>query len=196
MRTADPALHARRRCEIIAAAESCFLKRGFHQSSMQDIATASGLSMGLLYRYFANKEAIIAAVAEQDQVASLLAITLLPDNGNVIAALARMLQDMARSAASPAYTALAMEILAEANRSEKLKSMLQRNDRVLIEAICMKLNAQQRCGAIRALPDTVAAARALLLIFDGLTMRQFMATEKSQDLSLDQITQMVDAALG
>jgi len=33
-----------------------FAKRGFHQTSMHDISAEAGISVGLIYRYFENKE--------------------------------------------------------------------------------------------------------------------------------------------
>lgn len=43
----------------------CFAKRGFHQASMHDISAEAGISVGLIYRYFENKEAVISAMAER-----------------------------------------------------------------------------------------------------------------------------------
>jgi AcrR family transcriptional regulator len=51
-----------RKNEIIDAAEVCFLRKGFHQCTMQDICGESGLSPGAIYRYFKSKSDIIAAV--------------------------------------------------------------------------------------------------------------------------------------
>lgn len=42
----------------------CFAKHGFHQASMHDISAEAGISVGLIYRYFANKEAVIGAMAQ------------------------------------------------------------------------------------------------------------------------------------
>jgi AcrR family transcriptional regulator len=53
-----------RRCQILDAALVCFAKRGFHQTSMHDISAEAGISVGLIYRYFENKEAVISAMAE------------------------------------------------------------------------------------------------------------------------------------
>ena len=44
---------------------ACFAKRGFHQASMHDISAEAGISVGLIYRYFENKEAVISAMADQ-----------------------------------------------------------------------------------------------------------------------------------
>jgi TetR/AcrR family transcriptional regulator, repressor for uid operon len=181
MRKADPALHIRRRAQIIAAAEQCFVKRGFHQSSMQDIAAASGLSMGLLYRYFANKESIIEAVAQQDQQAALAAISVLPEQGNVIDAWVTLIVNMAHEAGNPDYSALANEIIAEASRSPKLLEMLRANDAALANAVQHKLEAQHLAGAVAALEDSRMAAQALLMLFDGLTMRLTLGPQQSKN---------------
>src|SRR5450432_3775109 len=51
--------------QILEAAMVCFAKRGFHQASMHDISTEAGISVGLIYRYFQNKEAVISAMADR-----------------------------------------------------------------------------------------------------------------------------------
>jgi TetR/AcrR family transcriptional regulator, repressor for uid operon len=59
----DPSLD--RPTQILEAAMVCFAKRGFHQASMHDISAEAGISVGLIYRYFENKEAVIAAMADR-----------------------------------------------------------------------------------------------------------------------------------
>src|SRR3981081_3943331 len=59
----DPSLD--RRTQILNAALVCFAKRGFHQASMHDISAEAGISVGLIYRYFENKEAVISAMADR-----------------------------------------------------------------------------------------------------------------------------------
>src|SRR5438270_7449505 len=54
-----------RRSQILDAAVVCFAKRGFHQASMHDISAEAGISVGLIYRYFENKEAVISAMADR-----------------------------------------------------------------------------------------------------------------------------------
>ncbi|MEO8458340.1 MAG: helix-turn-helix domain-containing protein [Chloroflexota bacterium] len=64
-----------RRNQILDAAWSCFAKRGYHQTTMQDIATDAGISAGAIYRYYASKEAVLAAITERntERYAELLA---------------------------------------------------------------------------------------------------------------------------
>lgn len=56
---------AARREQIIEAATRCFLRNGFHQTSMQDVIKEAGLSVGAFYRYFDSKAALITAIASE-----------------------------------------------------------------------------------------------------------------------------------
>ena len=56
---------AARRQQILDAARTCFLRSGFHQTSMQDVKDEAGLSIGAVYRYFPSKTELITALAEQ-----------------------------------------------------------------------------------------------------------------------------------
>lgn len=53
----------RRRQQIIDAAQRCFARKGFHQSSMQDVFAEAGLSAGAVYRYFKSKDELVAELA-------------------------------------------------------------------------------------------------------------------------------------
>ncbi len=70
VRLMPPLLEAsiERRTQILRAAMICFAKNGFHQTSMHDISEEAGISVGLIYRYFVSKEAVISALAEQHKM--------------------------------------------------------------------------------------------------------------------------------
>lgn len=53
------ATKAARRAQIIEAAVSCFLEKGYTNTSMSDIIKASGLSSGSIYSHFSGKEDIL-----------------------------------------------------------------------------------------------------------------------------------------
>ncbi|WP_446225174.1 TetR/AcrR family transcriptional regulator [Nocardia sp. IBHARD005] len=55
----------RRRQQILDAAQLCFARRGFHETSMQDVFTESQMSAGAVYRYFASKNEIIGALVNR-----------------------------------------------------------------------------------------------------------------------------------
>ncbi|GAA1296969.1 TetR/AcrR family transcriptional regulator [Streptomyces javensis] len=55
-----------RRAEILTAARRCFVRDGFHETSMQDLLAEAGVSSGSLYRYFSSKQDMIIAIAEEN----------------------------------------------------------------------------------------------------------------------------------
>ena len=54
-----------RRQQILQAAMTCFGRRGFHPTTMQDVADEATVSVGLIYRYFPGKDAVIAEIARE-----------------------------------------------------------------------------------------------------------------------------------
>jgi AcrR family transcriptional regulator len=56
---------AARRQQIVDAAVVCFVRDGFHRTSMQDVIREADLSVGAFYRYFRSKTELIRAIAEQ-----------------------------------------------------------------------------------------------------------------------------------
>ncbi|WP_046732465.1 TetR/AcrR family transcriptional regulator [Streptomyces humi] len=55
-----------RRKQILDAARRCFLRDGFHSTSMQDLFAEAQLSAGAVYRYFTSKDEMILAIAEEN----------------------------------------------------------------------------------------------------------------------------------
>ncbi len=51
-----------RRAEILEHAEKIFAAKGFHETTMAEIADTSGFSIGSLYRFFSGKEALYSAL--------------------------------------------------------------------------------------------------------------------------------------
>jgi len=64
----DAYLEARRE-EILDAATACFTRKGFHQTTMDDICRQAGLSPGTVYRYFKSKNEIIDAAVRENPAA-------------------------------------------------------------------------------------------------------------------------------
>ncbi len=48
-----------KRSAILAAALELFVERGFHGTSVPDVAKAAGVGAGTIYRYFESKEALV-----------------------------------------------------------------------------------------------------------------------------------------
>lgn len=54
----------RRRHQVFAASMHLFLEKGFQETSMQEIAAASGMGKSTLYDYFKTKDEILLSVVE------------------------------------------------------------------------------------------------------------------------------------
>jgi AcrR family transcriptional regulator len=61
-RVSDEYLEQRRQ-QILDAARLCFARKGFYETSMQDVFHESGLSAGAVYRYFKSKDELVRAIA-------------------------------------------------------------------------------------------------------------------------------------
>ena len=56
----------RRHGECMDAAVRCFARKGFHETTLQDVFRESGLSAGAVYRYFKSKNDLIQAIAAEE----------------------------------------------------------------------------------------------------------------------------------
>lgn len=63
--TANEQIRAQRREDILHAATPVFARKGFAGTRIADLAEASGMSQGLLYRYFASKDEVFAAIVAE-----------------------------------------------------------------------------------------------------------------------------------
>lgn len=57
-----PASHPDRRESILEAALECFVERGFHATSVPEIAARAKIASGTIYHYFDSKEALVNAL--------------------------------------------------------------------------------------------------------------------------------------
>jgi TetR/AcrR family transcriptional regulator, fatty acid metabolism regulator protein len=63
-----------RRRQILQAAVHTFAGKGYHACRVSDIATEAGVAYGLVYHYFASKEALLEAIFEETWGAMLSTI--------------------------------------------------------------------------------------------------------------------------
>ena len=74
-----PSTKRDRRDDIVQASLKLFAEKGFHGTSMRDIARAADITEGLIYHYFANKRDLFTAIIEEHSFLPLL--RSLPDLG-------------------------------------------------------------------------------------------------------------------
>jgi AcrR family transcriptional regulator len=66
-RTVKAAEYAKKRAEILATAQRLVFDKGYERMTIQDLVAALGISSGAFYHYFASKQAVLEALAEQMQ---------------------------------------------------------------------------------------------------------------------------------
>jgi TetR/AcrR family transcriptional repressor of uid operon len=160
-----------RRAEILEAAQRCFVRSGFHQTSMQEICAEAGMSAGNLYRYFPSKEAIIAGIAERDraEVAQDFARADLSQGLFVV------LEGMAHyyfSVRSIEQVKLCTEVMSEARRSPEIARISASFDADVRKwLVDMFRNAAKR-GDISNDADIDGAVDMLMIIADGVWWRR------------------------
>src|SRR5215210_8917286 len=56
---------ALRRTQILAAAAQVLAARGFHRTTVRDVAKAAGVADGTIYNYFENKTALLLGILDR-----------------------------------------------------------------------------------------------------------------------------------
>ncbi|ADG11992.1 TetR/AcrR family transcriptional regulator [Caulobacter segnis] len=159
-----------RRQQILDAACDRVRHSGFHGASMADIAKAAGLSVGQIYRYFENKEAIIAAIVAQDLAEMRDKFAELESQpGTLLDAIDEHLPESIDKCFEPGRAALALEVIAEAARNPKVAAIVRSADdqeRQMARSLMERSRKPEWSEA-----EFQARCEAIGLIFDGLLMR-------------------------
>ncbi|WP_153675443.1 MULTISPECIES: TetR/AcrR family transcriptional regulator [Stenotrophomonas] len=172
--------------QILQAALQCFLVKGFHQTSMRDIAQTAGVSLGNLYNHFPGKEAIIlaVAVAESEELAPLLQ-RLAASDGERTQVMA-FLQDFHALCRQPEWATLAVEVLAESARNPAVAEAFATNRRQLQQALGDALQrVAQRERRRPALAPALQAQVLLDAIESDALRRGLGEADGTDDASLD-----------
>jgi TetR/AcrR family transcriptional repressor of uid operon len=171
MRRANAQLQSDRRAEIMAAAERCFVRAGFHQTSMQEICAEAGMSPGNLYRYFVSKEAIIAGICERDRADATRDFTAVGQSPDFFQALAALAQH--HMVEKPAHeVALFAELMAESRRNPDIARLWRDCDADVSARMVEMLRAAAAKGEIAADLDFERVTAILTMVYDGLCWRR------------------------
>ena len=171
MRRASAQLQSDRRAAILDAAERCFARSGFHQTSIQEICAEAGMSPGNLYRYFRSKEAIIAGIAERDRAEVAREF----ESADLSRGFFTVLEEMARHhfAHRPEHqVTMCLEITAESRRNPEIARIHRAFDADVKARLVAMLRAAAERGEIGRDVDLEAAATMLMIIADGVWSRR------------------------
>ncbi|MFF7655945.1 TetR/AcrR family transcriptional regulator [Streptomyces sp. NPDC007983] len=117
-----------RRAEILAAARRCFVREGFHGTSMQDLLAEVGLSSGAVYRYFPGKQDMIIAIAEEnlaEVTGEVRRMTAAEPAVSIGELLARIFQTIKAKHEEDGFAAIALLVWAECLRDPTLAERIK-----------------------------------------------------------------------
>jgi AcrR family transcriptional regulator len=173
-----------RRRQILRAAMTCFARRGFHPTTMNDISAEAQISVGLIYRYFDSKDAVITFMATEhlDDLRRVLeqarrAPTLF--EGLELISICHCEEQPA-----PIHVAFVADLFAEAARNEQVRVLIRDVTQFFIDSVADLIAASEEGKSVSPglAPRTVAE-----IIVDSMRGMMIRAIADSSTLTASQI---------
>jgi AcrR family transcriptional regulator len=181
------------RSRILAAARDLFASKGFHQTSMAELAVAAQVSVGQIYRLFKGKEDIIEAMihTDADQWSEEMADLRSRLDSNQIG-VEQAFEEALMSKFEEKDEALSFDILAESFRNQRVGET--------IATLCARFRSHLRDFACIANPDLSgealdAAEEMILACMFGLGHRSVSRPTLSAEQTARRAAQMIVAGL-
>jgi AcrR family transcriptional regulator len=191
---AQHALQSDRRSRILDAAERCFVRSGFHRTTMHDVAAEAGMSPGNLYRYFPSKDAIVAGLTERDRSRLAKDFAAFEADADFMATFMRLgrkhFEEEPREKA-----VMCLEIWAESARNPTFAAMCAEFEQELADHLTKVLQHAQRRGEIAATIDPEAAATVILTLGNGLFVRRAIAPDFDATREVPNVIALIGAML-
>ncbi len=173
----------RRRQQILAAARRAFTRSGFHGASMHQVCAEAQMSPGAVYRYFPSKDAIIEAIAEEEQVAAGACMAALFGEGDLVDRMTTVAMDYLRAARDSETGGLLVEICSESLRNTTVGARFYEIQKGVRLALHTALEQAQAQGELRQDAEIDVILTLLFAIGDGLMMR----LQIERDIELDSV---------
>jgi AcrR family transcriptional regulator len=166
-----------RRQQILDAAAACFARRGFHQTTMQDICGEAELSPGAIYRYFTSKEEIIQAMCSRGRLEDEELMRGAMQLDGTLAILDELIRIYFSGVEDRELCVLMIELTSEARHNEFIAdSLRQGRDQVLGPLREIVVQAQGR-GEINPALDAASVANVMLGVYQGLVLQKLQTPE-------------------
>jgi len=163
-----------RRQQILEGALRCFSRDGFHATTTADIVRESGVSQGTLYLYFATKEDIVVALADDRHQGEAFLNALAQSEPDPIQGLLLMIELYGKGLGDPRRADLfrvGIQGWAEALRNPRIHASAVEGMESVRGAIARLIAKGQALGQVRPEADPEAAARILIAVFQGLVLQ-------------------------
>lgn len=173
-RVSEDHLTARRE-QILAAARTCFLRDGLHNTSMQDLIAEAGLSVGAVYRYFKSKNDIINAIADVVTVGILSQLNaIVARKLPLMEALGLVLGVVDEQVKPTGNLQLALQVWAEATLDPSIMAIAAQRYRGMREAFVALAVSAVEAGELEPGTDVDAAGAVLFSLLPGYGLQQLL----------------------
>jgi len=189
-----PEQHEGKRQEILAAAHRCFLRHGLQGASISMICKEAAMSPGHLYHYFPSKDAIIEQMADDYLVNLHSHFSGHPEGEQTATVLLSELWSM-NGWDDLTHCRILFELLAEAGRNERIRSILKENTDGVRALLMDALKAGQSRGEVDPDLDPKHTSAVLVAIIDAAPMLPLMAADIGFEESRQLITTMISRFL-
>jgi len=169
-RVSDEYLDGRRQ-QIMDAAFRCFARKGFHQTTMREIYTESGLSAGAIYHYFSSKEEIIKASFIFDYQRGLPVFQMAAEEPDPLPAISRLVDFFyagLESAAALGADRVNIQGWAEALVNPQLLKLMRESLQAFLDELSKVVRRGQAMGVIDPALDPEAVGEVILSSYFGL----------------------------
>jgi AcrR family transcriptional regulator len=187
---------AARRRQVLDAAEACFSRQGFHQTSMRDIVSEARLSPGAVYGYFASKADLIEAIAAERHARERELIQRARGQRDTAAILRQLARDFLGPLTKPEERTrrrVGVQIWAEALRDRRLLRLVRRGVDEPIALLAQLIRDSQAHGEISPDLEPESAARLLVAVFHGFVLQHSWDPRLGATSHLAVIEHVIDA---
>jgi len=161
-----------RRTQILDAAVVCFAKRGFHQASMHDISAEAGISVGLIYRYFQNKEAVISAMADRHKQEIQEILERARQASGLLESLEVLFTAHCGETEPQVVSAFVVDLFAEASRNPPVAELVRNVCEASMEGVTDLIARSPDAKATNLTPREMA--ELIFAVNDGMLMRNVL----------------------
>lgn len=172
-----------RREQILQAALLVFAHKGLAAAKIGDIATAAGLSHGLVYHYFASKDEIFTALVEQALDASLYLINgSLKHPGTPLEKIRKMIETLIPAAyqeVGPYYFLMMIQAFTSDAVPAEVKSLAATKGNSYAELLIPVIIEGQKLGEI-APGDPQRMSVMFFALIQGLAISQIQSRDANQ----------------
>jgi TetR/AcrR family transcriptional repressor of uid operon len=189
VRKVDPVKHEGKREAILAAAERCFARSGFHRATIAQICEEAGISPGHLYHYFASKEAIIGVIASAGLEYTQARFAEIGEDQDPISTLVSELERL--KALSKTKSGVLLDVLAEAARDPQIGQILRDTSEEMRRLLAEFLRRGQAHGQIDPALDADTAAAMLICMIDSSKTLSIRAPAIDPKRSADVLDKMI-----